>query len=72
MWDVEDPYPMAASPILAWQDTEHGTWVMERVLEKPVFYCHADHDSYGFQVVITGILSDQDEILYHLKWGFKT
>jgi hypothetical protein len=69
MGDVEDPYLYAASPIYEWQQTDMGKWVMEHVIEQPVFHCTTDHNTLGYRVVITGELAERDEIIFRLKWG---
>jgi hypothetical protein len=69
MGDVEDPYLYAAFPISEWQKTEHGQWCMEHAIGESEFWCRADPNTYGFRVVITGELSEQDCTYLKLKWG---
>ena len=68
MGDVEDPYLYAAEPIYKWQQTEMGKWVMEHVLEQPVFYCKPDPDRWGYRVEITGSLEEKDAVYFSLKY----
>ena len=65
--DVEDPELYAAVPILEWEKTELGQWVMEHAHD-PTFNIHTDPDSYGFRITITGALEEQDEVYYRLKY----
>jgi len=69
MGDVEDPYLYAAFPIGDWQETEHGKWVMEHAIEPPEFICVPDPVNYGYRVVISGRLVDEDYTFFMLKWG---
>jgi hypothetical protein len=68
MGDVEDPYLYAAFPIGEWQQTEHGKWVMENVIEQPVFHITPDPDTLGYRVVITGKLSPEAATYFRLKY----
>jgi hypothetical protein len=67
MGDVEDPELYAAVPILEWEKTEAGKWVMEHAHD-PTFHIHADPESYGFKITITGGLAERDEVFYRLKY----
>lgn len=69
MGDCEDPYLYAAGPLWDWQQTEHGQWCMEHAIEEPSFICEQDFRSLGFQVVVSGILKDDDHIIFMLKYG---
>jgi hypothetical protein len=65
--DVEDPEIYAAGPILDWQKSEMGTWVMEHCTDAS-FRISSDFDTYGYQVVIYGNLSDEDATYFTLKY----
>ena len=69
MGDVEDPYLYAAFPIAEWQKTEHGRWCMEHAVGEPVIYCNADPNTWGYQVKITGELSETNITFLKLKWS---
>lgn len=68
MGDVEDPELYAAQPIWEWQQTEKGKWVMEHALEQPYFRIQPSVETYGYRIQIYGKLSEQDEIIYRLKY----
>jgi hypothetical protein len=68
--DVEDPEIYAAGPIIDWQNTEVGKWVMENAVEKPVYYQHMDYNNYGYKYVIKARFSDEDAMIFRLKWGY--
>jgi hypothetical protein len=65
---VEDPYLYAASPIWEWQQTEQGKWVMENVIEPPVFHIDIDVHSTGYRVWIEGKLSPKAGTFFKLKY----
>jgi hypothetical protein len=65
--DVEDPEIYAAWPILEWQKSEMGTWVMSHCSDTS-FRISSDFDTYGYQVVIYGNLSDRDATYFTLKY----
>ena len=65
--DVEDPEIYAAGPIIDWEKTEAGKWVMENAHD-PTFHIHTDPVLYGYKVVITGKLEEHDEVYYRLKY----
>jgi len=68
MGDVEDPYLYAAFPISEWQKTEMGQWVMDNVIEEPVFHIQPDPSAFGYRVVITGKLNPEAETYFTLKY----
>ena len=67
MGDVEDPELYAAVPILEWEKTDHGKWVMAHAHD-PTFHIHTDPEYLGFRVTITGGLEERDEVYYRLKY----
>lgn len=68
MGDCEDPYLYAGFPISEWQQTEHGKWVMENVVEPPVFHIQPDPITFGYRVVITGNLTPEAATYFTLKY----
>jgi hypothetical protein len=69
MGDVEDPDLYAADPIIKWQRSEQGTWVMTHAVESPVWHRMVDHSSFGYAYVIRAKLKDKDYTFYQLKWS---
>jgi hypothetical protein len=67
--DVEDPQLYAAAPLLEWEKTEQGQWVMKHAHD-PTFHIHPDPNTFGYRVGISGELEEQDEVYYRLKYGF--
>lgn len=66
--DVEDPEIYAAAPILTWQNSEPGKWIMEHAIDKPMYRQYIDHNTYGYQYSITADLTDEDAMIFKLKW----
>jgi hypothetical protein len=69
MGDVEDPDIYAAGPIIKWQNSEQGAWVMEHAIESPIWHRMVDHSSFGYTYVIRAKLKDVDYTFYQLKWS---
>ena len=69
MGDVEDPDLYAAEPLLKWQNSECGSWVMSHSLEQPVWHRYADPMSYGYKYAVTAKLLAKDYTYWSLKWG---
>lgn len=65
--DCEDPDIYASGPIFEWQKTDAGKWVMAHCPD-PVYQVTTNFDTYGYEVVIHGNLSDEDAIYYTLKY----
>lgn len=71
MGDVDDPDLYAAEPLMEWQNSEMGKWVMERAVDTPEWHRHADYSTYGHQYAITAKLKAKDYTFWELKWGTK-
>ena len=69
MGDVEDPDLYAAEPLLEWQNSEMGKWIMERSIETPMWARQQDPYNYGFQYAITAWLKGPDHTFWQMKWG---
>jgi hypothetical protein len=71
MGDVEDPDLFVADPILKWQESDAGKFVMEHAVEIPYWTRGTDFTSYGHMYRIVARLSEQNEVFWRLKWGNK-
>lgn len=67
--DVEDPELYAAEPLLAWEKSDHGQWVMANAAETPTWNMIADPMTYGHRVVIRAKLTEENATYYMLKWA---
>ena len=72
MGDVEDPDLYAAGPIIDWQESEAGKFIMEHAVESPYWLRQLDHSSYGYKYKIMARLSEQNQTFFRLKfqWHF--
>jgi hypothetical protein len=68
MGDVEDPDLYAAEPLIAWQNTEAGQWVMEHAVEQPFWHRMINPYTFGWTYYIIARLSEQDHMYWALKW----
>jgi hypothetical protein len=69
MGDVEDPEIYAAEPIIAFEKTAKGQWLHKHSCEQMTFNIYPNPETYGWVVVITAWLEEQDLTYYKLKWG---
>jgi len=72
MGDVDDPEIYIAGPILEWQQSEAGRWIMEHCAEQPVYHRGFDPHSFGYTYRITAVLRGKDYTYWTLKWGKAT
>ena len=68
MGDVEDPDLYAAQPILEWQQSEAGQWIMEHAVEKPFWHRAVNPYTFGHTYYIIARLREQDQTYWALKW----
>ena len=69
MGDVEDPDLYAAQPLLDWQHSEMGEWIMERAVDTPEWHRQLDQMTYGYQYAVVAKLKDKDYTFWTLKWS---
>ena len=67
--DSDDPEIYAAVPILDWEKTDEGNWIMNHALEEPQWRVINDYTTNQYKAQIYGKLSEADEIIYRLKFG---
>lgn len=67
--DVEDPEIYAAEPLLEWQRSEEGQWVMAHAIETPEWHRLMDHALFGYKFAITAKLMGRDYTFWAMKWG---
>lgn len=69
--DMEDPILFAAQPLLEWERSEAGSWVMNHAIESPVWHRTQDFQTMSNRFLITAKLIDKDYTFWTLKWGTK-
>lgn len=57
MGDVEDPDLYAADPLLKWETSDVGQWVMKNAVDIPEWFRLADPSSFGYRYEIRAKLS---------------
>ena len=67
--DGEDPDLYAAEPLLEWENSEMGQWVMKNAVETPIWKRQADFASFHIDYVIIAVLQERDYTFWQLKWG---
>jgi hypothetical protein len=67
--DAEDPDLYAAMPMIEWQETEKGKWVMEHAIESPIWHRNIEPQTFGWRYTITARLKGPDYTFFTLKWG---
>ena len=69
MADVEDPDLYAAEPLLKWQNSEEGQWIMAHAVETPIWHKMTDYASFSYKFAITAKLIGRDYTFWTMKWG---
>ena len=69
MGDVEDPDLMAAEPLIKWESSDQGQWIMANAIETPIWHRVVDHNAMGWRYTITAKLNAKDYTFWVLKWG---
>ena len=68
MGDVEDPDLYAAAPLIEWEKSESGQWVMENATETPFWRRVTDLSMFSYRYHIVARLREQDEVFFKLKF----
>lgn len=69
MGDVDDPDLYAAQPLMDWQESEMGKWVMEKAVTSPEWHRQNDMMMWGYSYAIVAKLKDIDYTFWVLKWA---
>lgn len=69
MGDVEDPILYAAQPLLDWEKSEIGQWVLTHAMESPMWHRQEDPLQWGHQFAITAKLKGKDYTYWQLKFA---
>lgn len=69
MGDVEDPDLYAAEPLLKWEKSEIGQWVMSNAVETPSWHRIPDMVAFGYLYQIRAKLQGPKLTEYLLKYG---
>ena len=69
MGDVEDPDLYAADPMIKWENSEAGQWVMSNAIEVPTWFRMADANSFGYRYEIRAKLAGPILTEWLLRFG---
>jgi hypothetical protein len=67
--DVEDPVLYAGEPLMSWQESAAGAWIMDNAEEKPYWIKDLDSHTYMYRFRIMARLSEFNETFFRLKYG---
>ena len=71
MGDVEDPDLYAAEPLIKWEKSEQGQWVMNNAVETPSWHRLADVAMMGYKYQIRAKLTGPALTEWLLRYGDK-
>lgn len=69
MGDVEDPDLYAAEPMIKWEQSELGQWVMRNAADTPTWHRMADPSTYGYKYQIRAKLMGPALTEWLLRYG---
>jgi hypothetical protein len=69
MGDVEDPDLYAAEPLIAWEKSDLGQWVMKNSCDTPTWHRMADPMLMGYRYRITAKLTGPALTEWLLRYG---
>ncbi len=69
MGDVEDPDLYAATPLIEWEKSEQGQWIMKNAADTPTWYRMADPTTYGYKYQIRAKLQGPALTEWILRYG---
>ena len=67
--DVEDPVLYAGEPLLKWQNSSAGAWIMDNAEGKPYWIKDLDLATYMYRFRVMARLSEFTETFFRLKYG---
>jgi hypothetical protein len=67
--DVEDSVLYAGAPLLKWQESAAGQWVMANAEGKPYWIKDLEYRTYMYRFRVMARLSESNETFFRLKYG---
>jgi len=67
--DVDDPDLYAAEPLIEWEKSERGQWVMKNAYDTPTWHRMADQALFGYRYRITAKLTGPELTEWLLRYG---
>lgn len=71
MGDVDDPDLYAAQPMLEWEKSDKGQWIMRNSADTPTWHRIADPVTFGYRYIIRAKLMGSALTEWLLKYGDK-
>jgi hypothetical protein len=68
MGDVEDPDLYAAQPLMEWQVSEAGKWVMKNAVETPFWHRVVEPATYGHKYYVIARMRTKDQTFFKLRF----
>jgi hypothetical protein len=69
MAGVDDPDLFAAEPLINWEQSEKGRWVLEHASDIPVWTRSISEDMFGWKYTITAEFEQSALTEWMLKYG---
>ena len=66
--DAEDPDLYAASPMIEWEKSAAGRWIMKNSMPTPSWHREIDHVTWGYKYHIRAYLSPEQLTYFKLKY----
>lgn len=66
--DSDDPDLIAAEPMLNWEKSEKGQWVMNNSIDKPTWFRLLDPNIFGFEYLIQATFTPKNYTYWKLKY----
>jgi hypothetical protein len=66
--EVDDPVLYISEPLINWEKSEPGKYVMSVAVEPPAWRRHLNYLTLTTSVAVTAKLYEEDAIYYALKW----
>lgn len=65
----DDPQLHIAEPLIEWENSEAGSWIMQNAIETPAWHMTPTIDFFGYEVVIIAEIEQQNYTYWKLKYG---
>lgn len=69
--DTDDPEIYAAEPILRWQNSDEGQFILKNAITIPEYHQRLSAESFNYQFSITAELEKKKLSEFYLRWGKK-
>jgi hypothetical protein len=67
--DVDDPDIYAADPLMKWERSEQGQWIMTNALEVPAWHPIQEPMTYGYRYIVKAKLTGPKLTEWLLRYG---